>query len=234
MGIAASHHRLPSSFLYSSISSSIDCFSSFDPCLLLCCSIRTSSNPSDRTLSATSSPPHDTRRTRKMASAIKSALPSRLKPGDHNDGEEQPERHHGKSRSHMAFENTSTNVAAAQMRNHLTHLAESVKDAEQKKLFETEMDNFFALFRRYLNDKAKGNSVDWDRIAPPAQGQVVDYDDLANSESVQLQMSAARFGDAPLIKLGGDFKKVSDFQKRIPSIPKVLELDHLTITGAVN
>merc|ERR1712000_685730 len=176
---------LPSSFLYSSISSSIDCFSSFDPCLLLCCSIRTSSNPSDRTLSATSSPPHDTRRTRKMASAIKSALPSRLKPGDHNDGEEQPERHHGKSRSHMAFENTSTNVAAAQMRNHLTHLAESVKDAEQKKLFETEMDNFFALFRRYLNDKAKGNSVDWDRIAPPAQGQVVDYDDLANSESVQ-------------------------------------------------
>lgn len=26
-------------------------------------------------------------------------------------------------------------------------------------LFETEMDNFFALFRRYLNDKAKGNSV---------------------------------------------------------------------------
>lgn len=25
--------------------------------------------------------------------------------------------------------------------------------------FETEMDNFFALFRRYLNDKAQGNSV---------------------------------------------------------------------------
>lgn len=34
----------------------------------------------------------------------------------------------------QAFENTSTNVAAAQMRNHLTHLAESVKDAEQKKV----------------------------------------------------------------------------------------------------
>lgn len=27
------------------------------------------------------------------------------------------------------------------------------------KLFETEMDNFFALFRRYLNDKAKSNAV---------------------------------------------------------------------------
>ncbi|GKT48355.1 putative V-type proton ATPase proteolipid subunit [Colletotrichum spaethianum] len=105
----------------------------------------------------------------------------------------------------IAFENTSTSVAAAQMRNALTQLSETVSDPEQKKLFETEMDNFFALFRRYLNDKAKGNAVDWDRIAPPAQGQ-----------------------------LGSDFKKVSDFQKHIPSIPKIIELDHLTITGAVN
>ncbi|KAI3535977.1 UTP-glucose-1-phosphate uridylyltransferase [Colletotrichum abscissum] len=59
----------------------------------------------------------------------------------------------------LAFENTSTSVAAAQMRNALTQLSETVTDPEQKKLFETEMDNFFALFRRYLNDKAKGNAV---------------------------------------------------------------------------
>ncbi|OAA73236.1 UTP-glucose-1-phosphate uridylyltransferase [Cordyceps fumosorosea ARSEF 2679] len=123
-----------------------------------------------------------------MAEAIKSALPSHLRPvapgkDDENNGFEK--RHHGKTRSHMAFENTSTNVAAAQMRNALTNLAETVEDPKQKKLFETEMDNFFALFRRYLNDKAKGNAVDWDRIRPPAAGQVVDYEDLANSESVQ-------------------------------------------------
>ncbi|KAF1736238.1 putative UTP--glucose-1-phosphate uridylyltransferase [Beauveria bassiana] len=127
-----------------------------------------------------------------MAEAIKSALPSHLRPTTGKDEENNgfEKRHHGKTRSHMAFENTSTNVAAAQMRNALTNLAETVEDPKQKKLFETEMDNFFALFRRYLNDKAKGNAV--------------------------------------------DFKKVSDFQKHIPSIPKVLELDHLTITGAVN
>lgn len=59
----------------------------------------------------------------------------------------------------QAFENTSTNIAAAQMRNALTDLAQTVDDAEEKKLFETEMDNFFSLFRRYLNDKAKGNQV---------------------------------------------------------------------------
>ncbi|CCC06422.1 hypothetical protein SMACR_04810 [Sordaria macrospora] len=118
-----------------------------------------------------------------MAQAIRSALPDRLKPSN-GDESEFTQRHHGKTRSHMAFENTSTNIAAAQMRNHLTDLAETVKDPSQKKLFETEMDNFFSLFRRYLNDKAKGNEVTWDRIAPPAPHQIVDYESLANNDSV--------------------------------------------------
>ena len=47
------------------------------------------------------------------------------------------------------------------------------------------MDNFFALFRRYLNDKAKGTAIDWNRIAPPKAEQVVSYDDLANTEAVE-------------------------------------------------
>lgn len=75
-----------------------------------------------------------------------------------------------------AFENTSTSVAASQMRNALTALADTCKDPHEKEvsllfgefricdpnfaqLFNTEMDNFFALFRRYLNDKAKGNTL---------------------------------------------------------------------------
>ncbi|KUI62260.1 putative UTP--glucose-1-phosphate uridylyltransferase [Cytospora mali] len=124
-----------------------------------------------------------------MASAIKSAIPSHLKPSSAaGNGDAETDftgKHHGKTRSHMAFENTSTNIAAAQMRNALTGLAETVSDPDEKKLFETEMDNFFSLFRRYLNDKAKGNAVNWDRIAPPAAGQVVDYEDLGNSESVE-------------------------------------------------
>ncbi len=48
-----------------------------------------------------------------------------------------------------------------------------------------------------------------------------------------LQIDPGRFGPQPLIKLGSHYKKVSDFQKRIPHIPKILELDHLTITGNV-
>ncbi|KUJ22764.1 UTP-glucose-1-phosphate uridylyltransferase [Mollisia scopiformis] len=123
-----------------------------------------------------------------MASAIpshlKSAAKSALGGSSNGDAAEFARKHHGKTQSHMAFENTSTSVAASQMRNALNNLADTVEDPAEKKLFETEMDNFFALFRRYLNDKAKGNTLDWDRIAPPAQGQVVDYNELANSESV--------------------------------------------------
>src|ERR1700753_892924 len=58
--------------------------------------------------------------------------------------------------------------------------------------------------------------------------------DLYTLQHAQLVMDPNRIGPAPLIKLGSDFKKVSSFQSRIPSIPKIVELDHLTITGAVN
>merc|ERR1712072_1603423 len=58
--------------------------------------------------------------------------------------------------------------------------------------------------------------------------------DLYTLKHGQLVMDPNRFGPAPLIKLGSDFKKVSSFQSRIGSIPKILELNHLTITGPVN
>ena len=59
------------------------------------------------------------------------------------------------------------------------------------------MDNFFALFRRYLNDKAKGNQIEWSRIAPPKKDQVVNYSDLGNSQSVEFLKKLA------VLKLNG-------------------------------
>lgn len=41
------------------------------------------------------------------------------------------------------------------------------------------------------------------------------------------------FNNVPLIKLGEDFKKVQNFLTRFKSIPHILELDHLTVTGDV-
>ncbi|KZT67151.1 UTP--glucose-1-phosphate uridylyltransferase [Daedalea quercina L-15889] len=41
------------------------------------------------------------------------------------------------------------------------------------------------------------------------------------------------FSTTPVIKLGDHFKKIAQFQKRFKKIPKIIELDHLTVTGDV-
>ncbi|KIH87641.1 hypothetical protein SPBR_05419 [Sporothrix brasiliensis 5110] len=66
-------------------------------------------------------------------SGVKSSLPSHIKATGSIGGDDDGKRHHGKTQSHMAFENTSTNIAAAQMRNALTELAETVTDPAEKK-----------------------------------------------------------------------------------------------------
>ncbi|CAH8508371.1 unnamed protein product [Heterobilharzia americana] len=53
-------------------------------------------------------------------------------------------------------------------------------------------------------------------------------------EGGTLSVSPLRsFPSVPLIKLGSHFKKVKDFLTRFASIPDLLELDHLTVTGDV-
>eukprot|EP01132_Coremiostelium_polycephalum_P008401 gene8401-10317_t len=39
--------------------------------------------------------------------------------------------------------------------------------------------------------------------------------------------------DIPLVKLGEDFQTISEYEKRFKSIPDMLELDHLTVSGDV-
>ncbi|KAG7662657.1 UGP1 [[Candida] subhashii] len=79
----------------------------------------------------------------------------------------------------QAFDNTATTVAASQMRNSLNALADTVGDEEQQERFENEMDNFFTLFRRYLTEKASGNTLDWEKIRSPNADEVVAYSKLA-------------------------------------------------------
>ncbi|KAJ5681445.1 uncharacterized protein N7477_001385 [Penicillium maclennaniae] len=126
------------------------------------------------------------------------ALPTHLRaPANEASAGSFGGKHHGKSQSHMAFENASTSVAASQMRNALNALSDTVTDPSEKKRFEAEMDNFFALFRRFLNDKAKGNAVNWERIAPPQPSQVVGYDELGADASVEFLNKLA------VVKLNG-------------------------------
>ncbi|KAG8678220.1 UTP-glucose-1-phosphate uridylyltransferase [Ceratobasidium sp. 395] len=41
------------------------------------------------------------------------------------------------------------------------------------------------------------------------------------------------FGQTPVVKLGDNFKKIANFQKRFRTVPNILELDHLTVAGDV-
>lgn len=67
------------------------------------------------------------------------------------------------------------------MRNALNKLSDTVTDQEARAKFENEMDSFFALFRRYLTDKASGNTLDWEKISSPTQEEVIDYNKIASS-----------------------------------------------------
>ncbi|TFY83006.1 hypothetical protein EWM64_g1009 [Hericium alpestre] len=58
--------------------------------------------------------------------------------------------------------------------------------------------------------------------------------DIYSLEHGQLVINENRmFESTPVIKLGDHFKKIQQFQKRFKKIPKILELDHLTVTGDV-
>ncbi|KYQ93226.1 UDP-glucose pyrophosphorylase [Tieghemostelium lacteum] len=49
----------------------------------------------------------------------------------------------------------------------------------------------------------------------------------------QVKLSSKRDGDVPLVKLGEEFQSISDYEKRFKSIPDIIELDHLTVSGDV-
>jgi UTP--glucose-1-phosphate uridylyltransferase len=58
--------------------------------------------------------------------------------------------------------------------------------------------------------------------------------DLFQTHCGRLMLNEARvFNTLPLVKLGEEFKKVGTFLSRFETMPKVLELDHLTVSGDV-
>ena len=58
--------------------------------------------------------------------------------------------------------------------------------------------------------------------------------DLYLLQHGRLVMNPKRmFQSTPVVKLGDHFKKVAEFQKRFRTIPKMLELDHLTVAGDI-
>lgn len=103
---------------------------------------------------------------------------------------------HTKSQSTYAFENTSTNAAASQMRNALNDIVDSVPEGASKRRVESEMDCFFALFRRYLQDKSAARPLEWDKITSPSSDEVVAYSGLEDDSTTNL-------GKLAVLKLNG-------------------------------
>ena len=91
-----------------------------------------------------------------------------------------------------------------------------------------------AAIRHFKN--AKGINVPRNRFLPvkSCSDLLLIKSDIYSLEHGQLVINENRmFGTTPVIKLGDHFKKIAQFQKRFKKIPKIIELDHLTVTGDV-
>lgn len=85
-------------------------------------------------------------------------------------------------------------------------------------------------------EKAKGVNVSRSRFLPVKQvGDLfIVQSNLYELQNGYLIMNPKRpFPTVPLVNLGEEFKKVSDYNRRIKNIPDILELDQLTISGDV-
>ncbi|QRV94078.1 UTP--glucose-1-phosphate uridylyltransferase [Ceratobasidium sp. AG-Ba] len=76
------------------------------------------------------------------------------------------------------FQTATTGVAAAAMRNELNRMVADVQDHLQRKGFNQEMQGFFSLFTRYLDEKAQGTKIDWEKIHSPKPDQILPYNGL--------------------------------------------------------
>ncbi|CAG0919125.1 unnamed protein product [Notodromas monacha] len=86
-------------------------------------------------------------------------------------------------------------------------------------------------------EKGLGVNVPRSRFLPVKKSQdlLLVMSNLYSLRNGSLAMSPLRmFPGTPLIKLGTSFDNVREFLRRFETIPDVLELDHLTVSGDVN
>ncbi|KAG6813552.1 hypothetical protein H0H92_009944 [Tricholoma furcatifolium] len=92
-----------------------------------------------------------------------------------------------------------------------------------------------AAIRHFSN--ARGVSVPRSRFLPvqTCSDLLLIKSDLYALEDSRLVLSEDRlFGLPPVIKLDDHFRKIHDFQARFKTIPKIIDLDHLTVSGNVH
>ncbi|PKY49782.1 UTP--glucose-1-phosphate uridylyltransferase [Rhizophagus irregularis] len=83
--------------------------------------------------------------------------------------------HHPQTLSAVDFHSATLGVAANTMKNELSRMAHTIQDMKSRRAFQNEMDNFFILFTRYLNEKSKGTKLNWDKVKEPSPEQIIPY-----------------------------------------------------------
>ncbi|KAF8967892.1 putative UTP-glucose-1-phosphate uridylyltransferase [Flammula alnicola] len=80
--------------------------------------------------------------------------------------------------------------AAKSMSDELSRLVTTVPDASARNLFLAEMQSFLTLYNRYLSEKGQGQGLDWEKVSPPAENQIVPYELLPNNGTAGLNKLA--------------------------------------------
>ncbi|KAI8924595.1 UTP--glucose-1-phosphate uridylyltransferase-domain-containing protein [Entophlyctis helioformis] len=107
---------------------------------------------------------------------------------------------HLRSYSLIGFHETTSVSAAIAMRNELSKIAEQVQDPKEHKLFKSEMDNFYALFTRYLAEKSKGVRLNWKDVKSPGRDKILPYSTLAPLSAASSKSDLSKLA---VLKLNG-------------------------------
>ncbi|KAI8056796.1 UDP-glucose pyrophosphorylase [Syncephalis plumigaleata] len=88
------------------------------------------------------------------------------------------------STSVQALQDPNSRAVARSMRNELNKLSDSLpEDSNERKDFERQMNDFYRLFVRYLEEKTKRVTIDWEKIHSPAPDQIISYGSLPQSNN---------------------------------------------------
>lgn len=108
---------------------------------------------------------------------------------------------HNRTMSMTDFHDQAAGAAAKTMRNELNLLvAEMPKDHPLRKNLTTEMDNFYMLFTRYLNEKHRDDRLNWSKVKSPAPDQIVPYQNLKKCSPARVHDLLSKLA---ILKLNG-------------------------------
>ncbi|KAI9315834.1 UTP--glucose-1-phosphate uridylyltransferase-domain-containing protein [Dichotomocladium elegans] len=88
-------------------------------------------------------------------------------------------RQHPHTLSNIDFQGASYAVAAKSVKLELDLLKKAADDRK----FQNQMDAFYMLVTRFLNDRAKGTKIDWDKIKSPSAEQIIKYRDIPEANT---------------------------------------------------